>query len=140
MKTVVLDTDVIVTALRSPTGASSALLQAVVARQLTAVASVPLMIEYEAKCLLPEHYLAAGITREQALWFIDNLALLMRPVTNHFLWRPILNDPYDEMVLETAVNGRADSIVTFNLRDYRKTPPHFNIEIMTPQTAMRRIQ
>ncbi|MCY4211554.1 MAG: PIN domain-containing protein [Gammaproteobacteria bacterium] len=80
--------------------------------------SVPVFFEYEAKCTSSDHWAAAGLDLEQARVFINGLATVIGPVKTHFLWRPILKDPNDEMVLEVAVNGQADAIVTFNLRDY----------------------
>jgi putative PIN family toxin of toxin-antitoxin system len=134
----VLDTDVIVAALRSPTGASAALLGAALNRQIVLLASVPLFFEYEAKCVSPIHWMAAGLTHGQANVFVDGLAALIEPVKPHYLWRPMLRDANDEMVLEVAVSGHADAIVTFNLRDYGKVPEKFNIEVLTPAFAIRR--
>jgi len=134
----VLDTDVIVAALRSPSGASAALIGAALGHQIAMLASVPLFFEYEAKCTSPVHWAAAGLTREQAHIFVDGLAALIEPVKTHYLWRPMLRDPNDEMVLEVAVNGHADAIVTFNLRDYGTVPERFDIEVLTPAVAIRR--
>ena len=61
------------------------------------------------------------------------------PVPRCFLWRPQLRDPGDEMVLETAVNGRANLLVTFNVRDYGTVPERFGIQVTTPRQAMERI-
>jgi putative PIN family toxin of toxin-antitoxin system len=135
----VLDTDVIVAALRSPSGYSAALIGAALDHQIVILASVPLFFEYEAKCTSPVHWAAAGLTREQAHIFVDGLAALIEPVKTHYLWRPFLRDPNDEMVLEAAVNGRADAIVTFNLRDYGAIPEKFGIEVLIPATAIRRV-
>lgn len=52
----------------------------------------------------------------------------------------MLHDPNDEMVLEAAVNGQANAIVTFNFRDYGSAPQTFNIELLTPAEAIRRIR
>lgn len=136
----VLDTDAIVAAMRSPSGASAALLGAAMDKRLTMLASVPLFFEYEAKCTDPVHWTAAGMTQEQADIFVNGLAALIEPVKTHYLWRPMLRDPNDEMVLEVAVNGRANAIVTFNLRDYGAVPKTFNIEVITPSTAIRRVR
>ena len=62
------------------------------------------------------------------------------PVETHFLWRPQLRDPGDEMVLEAAVNGRTEVLVTFNLRDYGETPNRFGVEILLPRIAIERIR
>ena len=133
----VLDTDVVVAALRSPTGASAALPLAALDRRVTLVANVPLVIEYEAVCGLAEHQQAAGVSAADAQVFLDGLTALIEPVETHFLWRPRLRDPADEMVLEAAVNGRADVLVTFNLRDYGSIPLQFGIEVLRPSDALR---
>jgi predicted nucleic acid-binding protein len=44
------------------------------------------------------------------------------------------------MVLEAAVNGRADALVTFNVRDFRTVPSQFGIEVLLPREAIRRIK
>ena len=135
----VLDTDVIVAALRSPSGASAALLLAALDRRVVLVANVPLVVEYEATCSRAEHRLAAGLCEAEVRQFLDGLAALVEPVETHFLWRPRLRDPADEMVLEAAVNGQANAIVTFNLRDYGATPNDFGIEVLLPRDALKRL-
>lgn len=140
MLRIVLDTDVIVAALRSPKGASAAILRAVDDGRVRLLSSVALVLEYEAKCTLPTHYEAAKLSQGDAVAFVDAVAALSEPVELHFFWRPQLCDPGDEMVLETAINGRADAIVTFNLRDYGHTPQRFGIEVLLPSQAIQRIR
>lgn len=136
----VLDTDVVVAAMRSPTGASAALSVAAREARATLLLSVPLALEYEAACRRPEHREAADLTASEAEILIDAVIALAEPVTTHFLWRPRLRDPGDEMVLETAINGRAEVLVTFNLRDYGMTPAEFGIRLMRPSEALRKIR
>jgi putative PIN family toxin of toxin-antitoxin system len=140
MLRLVLDTDVVVAALRSPKGASAAILKAVANRQVTLLSSVAMVLEYEAKCLLPAHYLAGGLSYEDACTFVDAVAALSVPIELHFSWRPQLRDPNDEMVLETAINGQADAIVTFNVRDYGSAPLSFGIDVLIPSRALWRIR
>ena len=135
----ILDTDVVVAALCSPAGAAAALLLAALDRRVTLVANVPLVIEYETVCSRADHQQAAGVSAAAAQVFLDGLAALIDPVETHFLWRPRLRDPNDEMVLEAAVNGRADVLVTFNRRDYGAIPLQFGIEVLRPRDALRRI-
>ncbi len=135
----VLDTDVVVAAMRSPTGASAALLLAALDQKVLLVANVPLVIEYEATCSLAEHQLASGLSEGEVRQYLDGIVSLLEAVETHFLWRPRLRDPADEMILEAAVNGTADAIVTFNLRDYGPIPLDFGIDVMRPCDALRRI-
>lgn len=101
--------------------------------------SVALALEYEAKCMLAEHCLAARISYSEASTFIDGLIAMAEPVQSHFRWRPQLRDPGDEMVLEAAVNGRAEAIVTFNEKDLREAKHSFGIAVIRPGEALRRI-
>jgi putative PIN family toxin of toxin-antitoxin system len=136
----VADTDVIVAATRSPGGASAAILRAARQGSATLLVSVPLAIEYEATCSEPEHQLAARLSEQEVGIFLDALLAMAEPVKAHFLWRPQLRDPGDEMVLETAVNGRANVLVTFNVRDFGSVPERFGIEVLIPPDAIRRIR
>ena len=90
-------------------------------------------------CSRAEHQQAAGVSTADAQVFLDGVAALIEPVETHFLWRPRLRDPNDEMVLEAAVNGHADVLVTFNRRDYGVIPLQFGIEVLSPRDALRRI-
>jgi len=101
--------------------------------------SVPLCLEYEAVLTRPEHLLASGLTARQVAEFLDYLAGIVEPVKLHYLWRPQLSDVADEMVLETAINGRANCIVTFNTRHFGPAA-RFGIDVIWPDEAIRRIQ
>jgi predicted nucleic acid-binding protein len=72
--------------------------------------------------------------------FVDAVLALVEPVETHFMWRPQLRDPADELVLEAAVNGQADAIVTFNLRDFGDAPARFGIDMLRPVEALGRIR
>jgi putative PIN family toxin of toxin-antitoxin system len=137
---VVLDTDVIVAAMRSPAGASAAILRKARQGQVRLLVSVPLAMEYEAICSEAEHRLAAELSEREVQIFLDAVVALAEPVVSHFLWRPQLRDPGDEMVLEAAVNGQADLLVTFNVRDFGTVPSRFGIEVMIPRDALERIR
>jgi predicted nucleic acid-binding protein len=132
----VLDTDVMVAAIRSDTGASNLLLRAALARRCTPVVSVPLVIEYEAVMSRAEHLAASGLTRGDVGVLIDGLVAVARHVRVDFLWRPQLRDPADDMVLETAVNGGGRMLVTFNRRDFRAGATRFDLEIKAPREAL----
>jgi len=107
--------------------------------ELSMLASVPLFVEYEAVLMRPEHLPASKTERETVQQALNELASKVEPVLLHFLWRPQLLDPGDEMVLETAINGRADWIVTFNVRHFHPAM-RFGIEAMTPGETLRRLR
>jgi putative PIN family toxin of toxin-antitoxin system len=137
---VILDTDVIVAAMRSPSGASAELLRMARAGQFQLLASVPLMIEYEASCSRREHLVAAQLDRDNLEIFLNALAAIVKPVAIHYLWRPALRDAGDEMVLEAAINGEANFLVTFNLADFGVVPGQFGLELLKPSDALRRLR
>ena len=106
----------------------------------TMLLSVALALEYESQCMLAEHRLAAGLTASEAGIFVDGLIAMAEPVQSWFRWRPQLHDPGDELVLEAAVNGQADAIVTFNEKDLKFAESSFGIAVIRPGEALRRIK
>ena len=135
----VLDTDVIVASLRSKTGASREILRRIGLRKMTALVSVALLVEYKAVLKRPEHLQAANLTAAQVDVLLDTPASIFVPVTPHFLWRPQLKDPNDEMILEAAVNGQAEVIVTFNTRHFGNAASRFGIEVLKPGEFLRSV-
>lgn len=135
----VLDTGVLVAALRSSRGASRQLLLAALDRRFELLLSVPLMLEYEAVLTRHEHLAASGLTTADVEGILDDLAVVAKPVRLAFRWRPRLSDPNDDMVLETAMNGSADAIVTFNRRDFQEASRSLNCAVILPASALQQI-
>jgi predicted nucleic acid-binding protein len=131
---------VVVAGMRSPTGASAAILRSIRRGGATMLLSVALALEYEAICFEAEHRLASGLSEEEVDIFLTAVIAMAEPVTTHFLWRPQLRDAGDEMVLEAAVNGRADALVTFNVRDFGSAPARFGIQVLRPREAIVRVK
>lgn len=133
----VLDTNVLVAALRSPTGASAEILRRVFGQRLSVLCSVPLFLEYEAVLLRPEQLAAAGVDATAVANLLDVLAGVVTPVPIHFLWRPQLRDPNDDLVLELAANGQmsgtAVGIITFNGKDFLPQSLKFGVSVQTPR-------
>ena len=125
--------------MRSPSGASAAILRLARQGKIVTLANVALALEYEALCLTEDHWRLAGLTFAEAHIFVDAVIAMVEPVESHFMWRPQLRDPADEFVLDAAVNGRADAIVTFNIRDFADAPARFGISLCTPSQAFRSI-
>jgi putative PIN family toxin of toxin-antitoxin system len=135
----VLDTTVMVAALRSPTGASAELLRMARHEKFGVLISVSMILEYEAVLKRHEHLSAAGLTAADVDDVLDAFCMFAKPVINHFRWRPALADPDDDLVLETAVNGAADAIVTFNVADFQRAKTMFGIKVERPGETLRRM-
>ena len=138
---VVLDTNIVVAASLSPFGASFQLLSMVPQRRFEFLLSVPLMLEYEDALKRDDIRQQSHLTLSDIEVTLNMLAARGTPRTIHFLWRPQLRDPKDEMVLELAVNGQADAIVTLNERDFLPiATERFGIDVMRPGPFLRRLQ
>jgi putative PIN family toxin of toxin-antitoxin system len=134
---VVLDTDVVVAALRSPRGGSAEVLRLARAGQLQLVASVALVLEYEAVLTRPDQLQAIGAPRREVLEALDDLAAMADMAHGHFRWRPQVRDAADEMVLEAAINGRARYLMSFNRRDFGAAPARFGVQLCAPGDYLR---
>lgn len=134
----VLDTDVLLAGLRSAHGASRQVLARAGAGQLDLVVSVPLVLEWESVLKRPEHLAAMGLTGADIDAVIDLLIARARLVEIFFVWRPQASDPNDDMVIETAVNGAADTIVSFNSRHLSASATRFGIQVLGPASLLER--
>jgi len=125
-----------VAAVRSDAGASRHLLRAALRSRFDVLLSVPLILEYEAVLKRPEHLHAARATRSDIDALLDAMAAVGMAIVPDFSWRPELSDPADEMVLETAISGGAELIITFNLTDLKQAAKKFGIQATRPPTAI----
>jgi putative PIN family toxin of toxin-antitoxin system len=137
---VVLDTDVMVAGFVSSSGASRQLLLAALDEELRLLLSTPLILEYEAVLTRASVLEMASISAEEVLAVLDEVAGVCVPVAFDFRIRPGARDPDDDLVLETAVNGGADVIVTFNLADLRDGAARFGIPVERPANVLRRMR
>ena len=140
MLKIVLDTSVVVAGLRTRLGAGNAVLHLVAERRVRLLATPPLFLEYEDVLKRPEHRLAHGLTPLEIDEFLAEVAALIEPVEVHFQWRPQTRDPNDEMVLEAAINGRADAIVTYNVADFAEAGARFEIAILRPPELLKKVK
>ena len=136
----VLDTSVLVAGFRSRTGASNLLLQAVARGQLRPLVTTALFLEYEDVLLRPEHRIVTGMSESDVEDALAAFASFAEPVEVHFRWRPQLTDASDELVLEAAVNGAADFLVTHNVKDFAPAATKFELRVITPQECLKEIR
>ena len=134
---IVLDTNVIIAALRSKRGASYKLLTLVGTHQFEIHDSVALILEYEE--VIQRHREELGLSQEDVSTFIDFLCSMAHHHKIYFLWRPFLTDVNDELVLELAVSAGCEYIVTHNNRDFKGTE-QFGIQAITPKEFLQIIR
>ena len=133
---IIIDTNVLVSALKSRKGWSFDLLTRVGSGQFEHVVTVPLVIEYEdvlhRKGMVPMSKTAV----DDVLDYICASGLRQKV---HFLWRPKLADVRDDMVLEAAFNGQCDAIVTWNVRDFHAAAA-IGIDVLSPDLFVKRLK
>jgi putative PIN family toxin of toxin-antitoxin system len=131
---VVLDTNVLVSALRSRRGASFKVLSLVGAGKYAISISVPLVFEYEEAAMHVAR--SAGLSRQDVNDILDYICRVAEHRRIFFLWRPFLRDPSDDMVLELAVESRSRYIVTHNVDDFAGIE-HFGLRALRPGEFLR---
>jgi predicted nucleic acid-binding protein len=95
-----------------------------------------LALEYRDVALRPDHLAASALSGEEVLELIESLEGLAEPVRVMERWRPLSQDPDDDMVLELAITGRAEAIVTNKIRHFAKAK-RFRIEVLSPAEMLR---
>jgi len=134
---IVIDTNVVIAALRSKRGASSKLLSMIGTKKFEIHDSVPLILEYED--VLQRQRGELGLSAEDTSALIDSLCALAHHHNIYFLWRPLLPDANDELVLELAVSAGCNYVVTHNLADF-KGIEKFGIRAVTPGEFLKIIK
>ena len=136
---IVIDTNVILSALYSKYGASHKLLVWLFeSKKKYSVVSNTLVLEYLdvlTRSKNMKYYTHLG--RDEVEHFIDDICLVSYHQKIHFLWRPFLKDSNDDMVLEVAVNSGAKAIVTFNPKDFKGVKEKFDIDIISPKIFLQ---
>ena len=134
---VVLDSNVLVAALRSRQGASFRLLELLQAGAFEIAISVPLTVEYEAA--LTRHAVSLGLRRSEVTTVVDYLCAVGKRQPIYFLWRPLLRDPDDEFVLEVAVAADCQYIITHNVRDFAGAE-RLGVNVLRPNQFLRQLE
>lgn len=135
--TIIIDTNVLVSAVRSRRGASFRLLSLLRAQVYRLALSVPLMLEYED--VLLRHPDNLPLNPEQINAILDQIAETADKYDRYFLWRPWLKDPKDDHVLELAFASSSRYIVTYNLKDFRGLVDRFGIQALTPKSLLEEL-
>lgn len=133
---IVIDTNVILSALKSRNGKSFELISKIGNGLFDFAISVPLILEYET--VLKNHLDRNIFTDTDIEDFVDYICAVGIKTKIFYLWRPFLKDPFDDHVLELAVNANAQTIVTFNKKDFLEAKS-LGIKIQTPKEFLETI-
>jgi putative PIN family toxin of toxin-antitoxin system len=137
---IVIDTDVLLSGFLSSEGASRQLVLDALDRKFALLLSTPLLLEYESVLRRSEHLARARATDAEVTEVLDALAGICVPVVFDYNWRPTGAHADDELVIETAINGHADALATFNLKDMRDAGALFGFHAQRPGPLVRRIR
>lgn len=135
---VVLDTNVLVAAIRSQQGASFALVSSIPAPEFQPCLSVGLYSEWQEVLTRPEN-LPHGCTTDDAMRFVRYLASQSHLQEIHFLWRPFLPDADDDMVLELAIAAGCRHIITHNVKDFQGSEK-LGVTALSPREFLKHIR
>ena len=131
---VVIDTNVIIAALRSKKGASNKLLELIGTSKFEIHDSVALILEYED--VIQRQRTKLGLSQDDVSVLIDSVCSMAHHLKIYFLWRPSLPDVNDELVLELAVSANCEYILTHNIKDFKGTEK-FGIKAITPKEFLQ---
>ncbi len=131
MKNVVIDTNILVAALKSNKGAAYALVTKLPLQRFVFHLSVPLYTEYQDVLTRPKNMTGRN-SQEEILAFLRYICKMAHHQKIFYLWRPWLKNPKDDMVLELAVAAHCKYIITYNLKDFMNIQV-FGIQAVTPK-------
>jgi putative PIN family toxin of toxin-antitoxin system len=128
----VLDTSVLITALRSSNGAAAENVRLALLEEVTILMDYKLACEYRDVALRAEHLTVSGKTQEEIALLLDMLEAVAEPVLVVVRHMPLSQDANDDMVLDVAINGGANAIVTNNIKHFRDAARRFHLQVLTP--------
>ena len=133
---IVIDTNVFISAIRSQYGASYRLLNLIDSGKFHVFISATLILEYEEVALRLLHQTNLTPNRLEAI--LDYISLVAYSQKIYYLWRPLLRDADDDMILELAIAGQCDAIITFNTKHFSGAE-RFGVQVLTPKQFLKQI-
>jgi putative PIN family toxin of toxin-antitoxin system len=137
---IVLDTAALISAIRSGNGAAAEIVRLALLEELTLLMDYKLVCEYRDVALRPQHIAASARTPEDVEAVIDALESIATPVFVRTMQRPLSRDENDDMVLDVAINGHADAVITNNVKDFAIAAGRFGIRVLTPRGFLTEIR
>jgi putative PIN family toxin of toxin-antitoxin system len=133
---IVFDTASFITALRSSDGAAGEILRLILRRKLVPLMDHKLGLEYRDVALRPEQLQAFGLSAVEVVTVIEAIEALAESVKVVVRHRPLSPDPNDDMILDIAINGKAEALVTNNTKDFKAAGKQYGIPVLTPRELL----
>lgn len=135
-----LDTASFVTAIRSSGGAAGEVMRMIFREEVVVLMDFKLGLEYREVALRPEHVNASALNRGEILELIEALEAFSEPVEVLIKNRPLTSDPDDDMVMDLAINGGAEALVTGNTKHFASAGKRFGIPVLSPTELLEQIR
>jgi predicted nucleic acid-binding protein len=129
---------VLIAALRSSTGAAAEVARLALREEIVILMDYKLACEYREVALRAEHLHVSGKSRAETSTILDALEAIAEPVFVAFRHRPLSPDANDDRVLDVAINGNADAIVTNNTKHFQEAAGRFHIDLLTPAEFLKK--
>jgi putative PIN family toxin of toxin-antitoxin system len=134
---VVIDTNVIISALLSKKGASFKLISLLEYERFNINISVPLILEYES--IIMRNIKNLFLNKKDVEFFLDYICSIGNRFNIFYLWRPFLKDPKDDFILELAYTSGSNFIISYNKKDF-KGIGKFGIKVLTPKEFLELLE
>jgi putative PIN family toxin of toxin-antitoxin system len=128
---IVLDTALFVTAVRSSDGAAGDVLRGIFREELVPLMNLKLGLEYRDVSLRPEHVRESALSKREILELIEAVEAFAEPVEVVVRDRPLSPNPNDNMILDLAINGRAEALVTCNTKHFLAAGKRLGIPVLS---------
>ena len=138
IKDIVVDTSVVVSALIGKRGASREVLRRCLLEEYNPLICTALFHEYEAVISRDKIRRAVPLTEAEMRDLLNAFYGVCRWVPIYYLWRPNLRDQDDNFLVELALAGNAQVIVTNNVKDLQGAELRFDeLEVLKPAQLLR---
>ena len=137
---IVLDTASFVTAVRSSDGAAGEVLRMIFREELVPLMDLKRGLEYRDVALRSEHVRASALSKREIVELIEAMEAFAEPVEVVMKTRPLSPDPSDDMVLDVAINGRAEALVTNNTKHFAGAGKRFGISVLSPAELLEKMR
>ena len=137
---IVLDTASFVTAIRSSNGAAGEVVRMVFREELVPLMDLKLGLEYRDVALRSEHVRASALSKREIMELIEAMEAFAEPVEVVMKTRPLSTDPNDDMILDLAINGQAEALVTSNTKHFAGAGKRFGIPVLSPAELLEKMR